>query len=79
MSASAQRWRPLVADTLKDVHSMVQLTRPESQMQMHAQASGAVLERRLLPMCHPQLDGSLINWELANEGESQRCSLAEIF
>jgi hypothetical protein len=28
---------------------------------------------------HPQRDGCLINWELANEGESQRCSPAEIF
>jgi hypothetical protein len=34
---------------------------------------------RLLPMCHPQLDGCLINWEQAYEGESQRCSVAEIF
>jgi hypothetical protein len=40
---------------------------------------GAALERRLLPMCHPQLDGCLINWELANEDESQRFSPAEIF
>jgi hypothetical protein len=36
--------------------------------------TGAALERRLLPMYHPRLDGCLINWELANEGEAQRCS-----